>query len=457
MRELWDVRGKTGRRRFALWGVLLVAFKYNLDRALAAALHRSWSPFDYLQPRHGSSPLQTAAWDFWLALIVVSLPFIWAGITLTARRLRDLQWPLWLVALFFVPAVNYIFFLVLAIVPGRDAVETQHGRSWLARVIPDDPLGSAAMSLALSVPFGVGATVLAVTVFKDYGWGIFVGLPFWIGMVSVMVYGYKAPRRLRECMGVAALAITVAGAALVAIAFEGVVCVLMAAPIALGLAMLGGLTGYFIQRSSWGGPPPVEVFGALLLALPGTFALDHARPVEQPPLLHVTSVIEIEAPPAAVWRNVVSFQQLDPPKMNEWYFKTGLAYPLRAEISGAGVGAVRHCVFSTGAFVEPIEVWDEARLLRFGVTAEPPAMQELSPYPGIHPPHLNHYFSSKQGQFLLIALPNGRTRLEGTTWYKNRFWPQAYWQLWSDAVIHRIHMRVLRHVKARSEADAGRH
>src|SRR3954463_9708605 len=157
-------------------------------------------------------------------------------------------------------------------------------------------------------------------------------------MVAVLVYGYKSPRNLGECMGVAALAITVVGAGLLVVAIEGFICILMAAPIALTLAILGGLTGYFIQRRSWGGPPPIEVFGALLLALPGALTLDHARPVE-PPLLRVTSVIEIDAPPQAVWRNVVSFQQLEPPDAKkEWYFKTGLAYPVRAEISGSGVG-----------------------------------------------------------------------------------------------------------------------
>ena len=79
-------------------------------------------------------------------------------------------------------------------------------------------------------------------------------------------------------------------------------------------------------------------------------------------------------------------------------------------------------------------------------------MKEMSPYPDIRPPHLDHYFSSKRGEFLLTELPGGRTRLAGTTWYRNRFWPQAYWQLWSDAIIHGIHLRVLEHVKRRSEA-----
>jgi len=443
------VNGKTGRARYALWGALLVAIKYNLDRFLAALFGHSWSPFNYLNDRHGDLVHARFDWDFLLAMVAVSLPFVWAGVCLTARRLRDVGWPIGLVALFFVPAVNYLFFLVLALTPGREAIEARHGRTLLARVIPESAPGAAAASLAVSVPFGIAACVLATVAFKDYGWGVFIGLPFWIGMVAVLVYGYRSPRGLGACLGVATLAISIVGFALIAIAIEGFVCVLMAAPLALGLALLGGLTGYFIQKREWAGPPPMEVFGALLLAMPGVLALDHARPAE-PPLLRVTSVVEIDAPPHAVWHNVVSFQQLDPP--TEWYFKTGLAYPLRAEISGAGVGAIRHCVFSTGAFVEPIEVWEENRRLAFGVTAEPPAMQELSPYPDIQPPHLDHYFSAKHGEFLLTELPGGRTRLAGTTWYRNRFWPQSYWQLWSDGIIHRIHLRVLEHVKRRSEA-----
>ncbi|HEV2033924.1 MAG TPA: hypothetical protein VGU71_06965 [Candidatus Dormibacteraeota bacterium] len=30
-------------------------------------------------------------------------------------------------------------------------------------------------------------------------------------------------------------------------------------------------------------------------------------------------------------------------------------------------------------------------------------------------------------------------------------WPAAYWQLWSDDIIHRIHLRVLRHIQREAE------
>ncbi|HLL14452.1 MAG TPA: hypothetical protein VK388_05285 [Pyrinomonadaceae bacterium] len=147
---------------------------------------------------------------------------------------------------------------------------------------------------------------------------------------------------------------------------------------------------------------------------------------------------------------LVAFSKLPPPE--ERLFKTGIAFPVRAESEGHGVGAVRHCVFSNGAFVEPIEVWDEPRLLKFGVTAQPPIMDEMSPYPHLSPPHLNNYLQSRRGQFLLTLLAGGqRTLLEGTTWYENNFWPGVYWNRWSDYIIGRIHARVLGHIKNLAE------
>ncbi|HYE98796.1 MAG TPA: hypothetical protein VEJ18_07790, partial [Planctomycetota bacterium] len=125
----------------------------------------------------------------------------------------------------------------------------------------------------------------------------------------------------------------------------------------------------------------------------------------------------------------------------------------RAEIRGRGVGAVRRCVFSTGPFVEPITVWDEPRELAFDVTAQPAPMEEWSPWPNVRPPHVDGFFVSRRGRFRLEDLGDGRTRLHGTTWYTNRMWPQAYWQVWSDWIVHRIHGRVLAHVKALAEAS----
>ena len=163
--------------------------------------------------------------------------------------------------------------------------------------------------------------------------------------------------------------------------------------------------------------------------------------------------VEIAAPPEVVWRHVVSFAALTPP--DEFIFRHGIAYPMRARIEGHGVGAIRHCEFSTGAFVEPIEVWDEPRLLKFSVRENPPPMEEWTPYPRVAPPHLHGYFCSQCGQFRLRTRPDGGTILEGTTWYHHHMWPARYWQVWSDFIIHTIHLRVLNHVKQLSERNQG--
>ena len=66
-----------------------------------------------------------------------------------------------------------------------------------------------------------------------------------------------------------------------------------------------------------------------------------------------------------------------------------------------------------------------------------------------------HFLKCREGQFTLTGLPDGRTRLEGTSWYESRLWPGPYWRLWCDWVAHRIHLRVLNQVKKLAEQPPG--
>jgi len=185
----------------------------------------------------------------------------------------------------------------------------------------------------------------------------------------------------------------------------------------------------------------------LAATLPASAALEPK--LVRAPLREVVTAIEIDAPREAVWPHVLGFAELrEPPR---WFFRLGIAYPVSARIEGAGRGAVRRCEFSTGAFVEPITVWDPPRRLAFDVLSQPAPMQEWSPYRHLHPPHLDGTMRSHRGEFRLVALPGGRTRLEGSTWYELDLAPQAYWSIWSDFLVHRIHHRVLEHIRREVE------
>jgi hypothetical protein len=389
---------------------------------------------------------------YFLALFAISLPFLWAGVVLTLRRLRDIGWRPWWVALFFVPVVKLVFFALLCVIPSRDekAVPIDDGARGgrLGAFIPRSAVGSVAVALVISLVTTFGAVWVGTALLRNYGWALFVGLPFLTPLLAVLLYSFHERRTVGQCLGLANGMVALAGVGLLLFAFEGIICLIMAAPLAFAVASFGGLVGYYIQKTLWWPADSDRLFCVVLLALPMVLTIEHVVPPPLP-LLDVKSSLIVNAPPEKVWRHVVSFSELPLPR--ELIFRLGVAYPVRAEIHGYGVGAVRHCNFSTGPFVEPIEVWDEPRLLRFSVTKNPAPMQEWTPYRNVHPPHLDNYLESKGGQFRLVPLEGGRTLLEGTTWYHHHMWPARYWQAWSDFIIHQIHLRVLNHVKQLAE------
>jgi hypothetical protein len=458
--DLWRPDGTIGRGKYALVGLLGFALKHNLDRLVAGlGFHRQWGLFNYWVPVQDVARITELRGNealFLGTMVALSLPFIWVGVVLTMKRLRSAGLPTHLVALFFLPVLNLLFFLILSLWPEADPsrpsrTTEQRQDSLLMRFVPESALGSAAVSLLITVSLGLGAALLGTQVLANYGWGLFVALPFTMGFAAALIHGIRKPRGLAGCVGVACLSIALLGGALIALAFEGVVCLIMAIPIALPLAVLGGACAYLVQRRRWLQSEAPVLLSVLLIFVPGIEWAEHlAAPPS--PVFVVRTEIDVQAAPERVWHEVVAFSEIPPP--TEWMFRAGVAYPIRAEMIGSGRGAERHCVFSTGAFVEPIEVWDEPRLLKFSVTSNPPPMEEWTPYSHIATPHLRGFLVSEGGQFLLTPLANGGTRLEGTTWYQHGLWPAAYWRMWSDAAIHRIHMRVLVHIRDEAERNA---
>lgn len=450
--NFWTWQGRIGRGQYLIIGIVLFAIKHNLDRLIAGVYGAPWGIFNYWVFPDNVTALNPNSAKFYVTLLAAALPFIWLGVVLTVRRLRDADLPLWLVLLFFLPFINLLFFLVLSIIPSASAASSnQHAHrfySFLQRVIPESEVGSAALGVVATVVFAVLVTAFGTEALSNYGWGLFVGIPFFLGLNSVLIYGIHRPRSLGRCLLVSLLSVAFTGLSLFALAMEGVICLMMAIPLAVPISIFGGFIGYLLQQRNTVPTGSLRVVSVVFLVMPGLLILESAMPAS-PSLYEVKTSVVVRAKPQEVWNQLIAFAELRPP--TETLFKMGVAYPIRAEIDGHGAGAIRHCVFSTGEFVEPITVWNEPQLLKFDVSSQPRVMDELSPYKDLHPPHLENYLTSRHGQFLLKQQPDGTTLLEGTTWYQNRFWPAAYWHLWSDYIIHRIHYRVLMNIKELSE------
>ncbi|HEV3440816.1 MAG TPA: hypothetical protein VG122_25910 [Gemmata sp.] len=461
---LWTWNRTIDRVPYLLTGAILFLVKFAIDWTIATqGFGLDWSPLNYLiWPNDRVLRVfelgDSERW-FSLTMLLVSLPFIWVGVILSLHRLRATGLPLILIMFFFVPLVNLLLFLILILLPTQESVPVgvvpqavprrfEPLRRVHRNIVRKSYWRSGLVALAVTVPCAVLGVVLGAEVLQSYGFSLFIGAPFTFGMISVLLFGFSRPQPLGACLVVAMTGSVLAGIAVLIVALEGAICLIMAAPIAFSLALLGAFVGFAIQSRPWLNDQAASVTLAVLVVLPTLMAAESANEPE-PTVRAVSSEVIIDAPLDKVWPHVIAFPPL--PEPDDWFFQTGIAYPQRAEIHGLGVGAVRHCIFSTGTFIEPIEDWNPPSLLRFGVSEQPEPMREWSPY-RIHPAHLNHYLQSRKGQFLLEALPDGRTRLVGTTWYSNRMWPEAYWNLWSDYIIHRIHCRVLTHIQRFAEA-----
>lgn len=278
---------------------------------------------------------------------------------------------------------------------------------------------------------------------ETYGIFLFFLVPFFIGFASPIFYGYKNEITFKEARNIAFFSLIIYCLCLLFFAIEGIICILMAAPLGVLFTWIGSIFGYIIINKRENRAP--TTLAILIVVLPTFSFLEKDSTSE---LTSVVSSIEIKASPETVWKNVVEFPQLKEP--TELIFKTGIAYPINAKIDGIGVGAIRHCNFTTGSFVEPITIWNQPKLLKFSVDEQPAPLKELS-FWDIDAPHLHDYFVSKEGQFKLKKLPNGNTLLEGTTWYYHNIKPSFYWSFWSNYIVHKIHYRVLEHIKTNSE------
>jgi hypothetical protein len=461
LRDLWTWEGTIDRGPYALIGLIGFAIKHNLDRLVAwTVFHRPWSILDYWRPLHGANGIGNVSHSdsaFLLTLVATSLPFVWIGVVQTLRRLRSIGVPGWLVVFFFVPYFNLLFFLVLCVLPPRRPTDdfsprfTYGSNETLSNYLPKSALGSAMVGIAVTAILGAAFAALSIGVLSEYGWGLFIGVPFCLGLFSVLVYGYHAPRSYGSCIAIACFSVLVAGALLVALAIEGIFCIAMAMPVVFPLAMVGGSIGYFLQRRPGALAAAPGAYLIVLVIAPMIMGAEAFGP-QIPPIYEVRTQIEIAAPPALVWQRLVTFPALPPPK--EWPFRLGIAFPIRSQLHGEGVGARRECQFSSGQFAEPIVGWEENRRLRFTIAQAPLLMEEWSPWGHISTRHIDeHYFRAHDAEFTLTPLANGNTLLTGVSRYENWMWPSAYWRLWTDAIVHDIHLRVFRFVKETAEAD----
>jgi len=446
---LFGLRTPIKRWQYVLAGFTLAAMKYGLEAtAVYAVTGRFYSPMEFISPlfAHHAADFQDHSMLAW-GIFVGTMPFLWIALNMSVRRAIDTEGiSPWIGLLVLLPGVNLLIIAVLALTPSSP--ERHRPRDAAADENQETVRNELSIISAILAGLGIGAVMMLISVLAlgNYGTGLFVGTPIVMGTTSSYFYNRKQRSTVWGSMGIGLAVVGLGAIGLLLFALEGLICVVMAVPLILPLGIFGALLGFVIAEATRDENQMPHI-SAIVICLPLFAGLETFA--HTPYETVVMTAVEIDAPAEEVWDSVIAFPEIDAPQ--PWYFRLGIASPLRARIDGHGVGATRHCEFTTGEFVEPITVWDRPRRLAFDVTDQPDPLVELSPYRDVHPPHLDGYMRSNRGEFRLVTLPNGKTRLEGRTWYEIEMFPQGYWVLWSDMIIHRIHLRVLEHIQKEVE------
>ena len=365
----------------------------------------------------------------------------WVLAVLAFRRAADANIHEGLAATVTAPIVQIPVILYLAAAPPR-AAQTENDPLF-AR---DPNAAGKGMSAALGVIAGVGITLVAVAlstlVFRVYGFGVFVLPPFVIGVTTAIFASGKAdiggyPTTAKVVLGATMLG----GAALILASLEGVIGILDGFA-----ARRRGCARRRAAGCALAGNRNVELVPGFAL-LPIVFLLEHLFSV--PTRFDTQQAVTVNAPVEVVWSSILRMDRID--ERLALPFRLGVAYPVRGEIVGEGVGAVRYGEFSTGTAIERVTEWEQHRKLAFVVERDVPAMRELSPYEHVHAPHAVGYFTTGTTRFALAPCADGAVELTLTTTHEIRLDPILYWMPLARFMVTENNARVLAHIRNQSE------
>ena len=195
---------------------------------------------------------------------------------------------------------------------------------------------------------------------------------------------------------------------------EGTICLIMAVPIYLPLASLGGIIG-------------------------GAFFT----------VYNANKTILINAPSEIVWSQITRIPKITEPQ-ESFFYTMGFPRPVEATLSYEGVGGIREAKFEKGLmFLETITDWEKEKKLTFKIRSEP-ANTPLTTLDS-HVVVGGRYFDTLIGQYEIERISANQTRLHLFSRYRLSTRFNFYAEVWSDFLMRDIQQNILRVIRSRSE------
>jgi hypothetical protein len=269
-------------------------------------------------------------------------------------------------------------------------------------------------------------------------------LPAVIGMIHVFI---RSREKIPGFVAAIFEPMLPAGACLVlslAVHWEGTICLVMALPVIMLMAALGGL----IMKLVLGFKGKSLVFATFVfMPIPLSLA-EQNIPLPQEKQI-VTNSIRIAAPAEKVWAKIVRVDRITEPQ-ESFFFTMGFPKPVEAVLTGDGIGQTRLATFERGLqFFETVTAWRVNEKLAFTIKADP----NMTPLTTLdeHVTVGGAFFDVLSGTYEIEKHGPHEVTLKLYSEHRVSTHYNFYARIWSRYLMSEIQSNILKIVKQRAE------
>jgi hypothetical protein len=288
-------------------------------------------------------------------------------------------------------------------------------------------------------------SIFAILKAGEYGFTLFLTIPFSLALILSFQEAPKSSGKTLKAWGKAVSIVTALSLILLAMGFEGVICILMAVGLIILPTFLGCLIGYALSRASE--THKLSVLLMIFIINPGALTYDVSDTTKIESIAQISTIVN--APVSDVWQ--ILTQKVVFNKSSNFFLKSGVSYPLDMEIIKKDSSNYLSCNTNNGKTVFKIDSLIQNQKLQFSAIQEILPMKELTLYHDLEAAHLHGYFESDYGTFEIQPINEKQCLLIAKTQYRYAITPAFYWKWWSDYLLNTMHENVLIKVKEIAE------
>jgi hypothetical protein len=278
----------------------------------------------------------------------------------------------------------------------------------------------------------------------EYGPALFLTVPFSIGILTALLKSLGRKNRMRELLFITLIPILILVLVFLIIDKEGLICILMAAPIIIGPLIIGLAVGYTIQNYYWS-KYVAMIFIFMLNSSMYMYETKHSAFETE----IVTTTIIIHATKEKVWNELT--QPFEFGQADNFFLEHGVSYPMSMELKNNNGCNSLFCQYSNGNISGKVDSLIPNQLMRFSFSDAPVSMKETSLYSDVEPKHIRGKVLIDYGAFRIVPLENGNVEVIATSQFRSSLGPHFYWNLWGEYLIDKMHEHVLQKLKLQSE------